>query len=174
MVQGAAVSTFYFQGSTQADADTASFDVRRFWDAIKSGFPTYGAVQIEPEVAVIDEATGTQTNVFSTVNSVVNGTNTVEGLPPMTQGLIRLGTSTVVGGHALRGRLFIPGPCEDSNDGSARPSASYRAMLGTAVDNYLIGSTVPYVVYSPTYHTFGAVTSATVWTKWAYLSSRRD
>lgn len=173
-VQGAAVSTWHFSGTGPADAQDAADKVRAFYFQILALLPNYGVTTVEPDVVELDTATGLQVNVYSTSTSPVTGSNTTDQLPTQTQGLLRLATGTVVGGHSLKGKIFIPGPCESDNAVGGVPSATYKSTINTAAASTVLTGSPSLVVYSPTYHANGAVTAATCWNKWAYLSSRRD
>lgn len=174
MTTGAAVSTFYFSGSTAADAQAAADAVHDFYYEARALWPTYGGMTVEPDVAVVDTATGAQVGVLGTTTLLVGGTSNTEALPPMTQGLLRATTGTTVGGHTLRGRSYFPGPTEEFNASGGVPSASYRATIEVAATNKLLAATVPWVIFSPTYHQAGAVLTVQASPKWAVLRSRRD
>jgi hypothetical protein len=165
------VSSHYFVGTDdQAAADAAVADVAAFWGTIDAQVSNNYRWDTDAEVRVMT-AQGVVIGSFPTVSQGAVGAETTEELPPATQGLLRMHTGVFSNGRELRGRLFIPGVCEAQNNFGA-PTVSYAGLvLGAA--NTLIGNGT-WVVWSRKNIQTELVTSASVWTAFASLRSRRD
>lgn len=168
-------SSQFFGGSTEGEAVAAAQAVDDFWGALQINI--WGVLQANqlPEVAQIDPATGQQIDAFPVDVEETDFTANQEPLPWATQGLIRLRTNTFVGGRRLQGRIFVPG-LQEVNSIGGNPDASVLTALGNAANILATnGSTAGgLVVYSRTHQQAAAVTSVSVWNRWAVLRSRRD
>lgn len=166
---------FHFNhGDAQSDANTAAAAVANFLQDIAPCMSSSLSMQLQDDWEVIDAATGNLTNVWSVSGgSPEPGTDATTLISPVTQGLIRLRTGIIVGTRELRGRLFVPGITEGANDGG-RPTAAWRNAADSAAGLLRTDAATQWCVYSPTHHTAQIITSDTVWTEWAYLSSRRN
>jgi len=173
IIEGTGLSTFYFDSAVgtaaQQVAAVAAFlaatDDQRF---IGMTWAT------EPDVATLNVGTGVLEAVTSTSQSSGTGTEAGDGLPPATQGLLRMTTSTIAGGSLLRGRLFLPGATEADNLSGGSPEPSYRADYDAAAAALIADANTAWSVWSKTHGVLSTVVTATVWTKWATLRSRRD
>lgn len=171
-VQGGGLSTFYFDevGGTANQAATA---VAVFLGAIDNNLTTTLAWTMETDVALIN-AVGGGVEGFTTVAPASGGgSNTAEVLPLASQGLIRLRTGFVTNRRELRGKLFIPGFCEN-NQSLGKPDDGTLLNINTALDALVASANAEYMVYSRTHNIARPVSSARMWTKWAVLRSRRD
>jgi len=142
---------------------------------------------IEAEVPIIEDTTGEIQSVVSTTGGVVDPTSAAEPLPTATQGLVRLSTNTFVDGRRLRGRVFVPGLTEGSQDAGV-PNASTIASLANFGQTILDDSSVNLVIFRrprpadpdaiPPVEardgTSASVASSTGWGQFAVLRSRRD
>lgn len=166
---------FHFKhGDTLADAGTAASAVANFLQDIAPCIASSLSMQLQDDWDVIDVATGNLIAVHGVSGgSPEPGTDGGTLISPVSQGLLRLRTGVIVGTRELRGRLFIPGATENLNDGG-RPTAGYRAAADAAATALRTDASTDYCVYSPTHGTAQTVITDTVWTDWAYLSSRRD
>jgi hypothetical protein len=165
------LSTFFFAGSDETAASAASTAVIDFWnDAIGYVSPSLTVVTLD-EIDVIDEATGDLLAVLNIPGSSAGGDASGDILPHETQGLIRINTGYIVGGRKIHGRLFLPGPCEEHNDGGY-PSAAYKLNWANSVSDHLLPGA--WGVWSRKNGAFYGASGATVWANWAGLRSRRD
>jgi hypothetical protein len=128
---------------------------------------------VESEVFLIDQATGEPTGMESVTTTPVVCTQSSDPLPWQTQGLIRWTTGTFIGGRQVRGRTFIPGPCETCNT-SGVPNSSYVPTLQSVAATFLGTSGVTPVIYSRVNHSAWPILGRSTWSKWAFLGSRRD
>lgn len=167
------LSTLWFGSGLYVEQDAVD-STRAFLDSAKGLWSTALTATVEPEVALIDEATGALTGVTSvTPPGAVTGENSNEPLPVSSQGLARFSTSTVAGGRILKGHMFIPAPTADLNDNGA-PTSSYVSVLAGKVADFIADVSSELRVYSRTHHTSGLVTSGSAAPYWAVLRSRRD
>jgi hypothetical protein len=101
------------------------------------------------------------------------GGSSAEALPLTTQLLVRWRTGVFNLGRELRGKTFIPGMIEPSNDVTGAPTSAavtgfQNAAITFAADSAGLG------IYSRVYNMAATVASVNVWNKWAILTSRRD
>jgi hypothetical protein len=130
-------------------------------------------LNVDPEVFLIDQATGEPTGIESTSTAQVLGAQTADPLPWATQGLVRWTTGTFIGGRQVRGHTFIPGTTETDNTLGV-PNSTYLTALDAAAATLIGTSGVTPVVYSRKNHSGWPIISRSTWTKWAELRSRRD
>lgn len=178
------LSLFHFEYIT-AKADAAMVAVSAFLQSCQGSIALGLLGHIEPDQNVIDAASG-QIEAIETSTAGLDrtGTNATEPLPPATQGVVRLSTDNVLNGRRVRGRLFVPSPCEGSSNGA--PVAAYLTAVGGASNTLLTasGSHGLWVVFSrprAATHPLGArpgtwseIRSASVWNKWGVQRRRRD
>ena len=131
-------------------------------------------------VLAIEATTGVLVTTFTAAPALaVTGTDTGDVLPRQTQGLLRWGTASVIGGRRVRGRLFMPAPAEDQNSISAAPEAAYQSALTTAgATVFVAGATASAacIWHRPNGAGPGAsplITSAAAAPVWSVLLSRR-
>lgn len=172
---GPGVNNFYFQKTGAYDVADAATRMRNFWNDIKAYVSTYYTFNVQSDVEVIDLATGEITGLDDAGTlDPVTGTDDGNLLPVVTQGLVRFRTGQYAGGREIRGRIFIPGATENNNDGG-QPDGGYTSTILAAADDLKTSDlTAGPVIYSPTHHNAAPIVSASVWTKWAELRSRRD
>jgi hypothetical protein len=126
---------------------------------------------LDPVVQIIDPDTGdTVSTETITGTHTWTGNGTAEPLPPATAMLVEWRTGTYVGGREVRGRTFFSSMTEDSSV-SGVPGGAMFTALGSMSNTLALESML---VYSPTKHVRAPVQSATVWSKFAVLRSRRD
>lgn len=170
-VVGGGLSTFYMLNSVGTVAQQVAA-VATFLDNSESSRSTSLSWATSADVAVIDDATGNLVSMESVTPETGVGTGTGDLAPYATQGLLRLYTTTVVGGRLLRGRLFLPGVTEGANTGI--PSAGYISNYNTVAAALISDANTAWAVWSRTHGTSQAVSTATTWNRWAVLRSRRD
>lgn len=170
-VTGTGISTFYFEtapGTPQQHVDAVSTFLAATEGLRASGL----GWTINPDSAEIDTATGALVNIYNIAGASGSGTATGDRLPNATQGLARLITGAVAGGRLVRGRLFLPGVVESFSNGL--PSAGYISGYNTPLAALVASANANWVVWSRKNAFTAAVTSATVWSNFAQLRSRRD
>jgi hypothetical protein len=181
-------NNLYFSGvATTADADAVIDNVAGAWGTLASVMNIGLIGEVEAEVPLIEDTTGVISDVLTGSAEVIDPTGPTDPIPPSSQGLVRLLTSTFVRGRRLRGRIFVPGLLE-ANSASGRPDANAIAFLQAFGDALITPNTFPLRIWSrpvpadpeatpPTPAlpgSSGPVTSITVWDQWAVLRSRRD
>jgi len=171
-VIGPAVSTFFFNTAAGTPQD-ASDQVATFLTALDANLATTLGWATENTVDELDTATGTLLGSTSVTTASGSGGNAGEPLPRSTQGLAQWTTATIVSGRALRGRMFIPGFCENNND-SGVPGSATISGVNTILSNFVSDSPAIFVAWSRTHGVQGQVTGGTMWNQWAVLRSRRQ
>lgn len=168
-------------GGSTADATDVLARFRSCWDAVKAVVDDSLTINFDPICIAVEATTGALVGAFAgTDPASVVGTSIDHPLPWQTQGLVRLGTSTIVSGRRLRGRLFVPGPGEDDNESTGIPASAYTTLLTTSFANMLVaGATLsePVIWHRPTAGaggTHGLITSVGASPDWAVLRSRRS
>lgn len=173
-VVGGGLTTMYFNAAGR-DPQELVDAVRTFWTATIA--QRVVGTQSTPLgfVRTIENTTGEVTAVTA-VNpgAGINGTAGGAPLPPATQGLLRLRTGVIVRNRVLQGKIFLPGvPVSFSSDGI--PSTAYRTAYDTAAGGLISNALT---IYSRPRGGLpgsgGAVGSASTWSKFAVLRSRRD
>lgn len=176
-VEGAPfLSTFYFAGDSALDAQEAADAVRAFLVAIGTTRRSDLTGQVESEVVRVNPGTGVADAVFPVTSaSFIGGGNSTSALPLTTQALLRLRTGTYVGGREIRGRIFLPGYTEEDST-SGKPTATLISTINTNALGTLFSQEPgnELVVWSRTKGQESNVTTATAWTQFASLRSRRD
>lgn len=125
------------------------------------------------DVDTLDIGTGTLLSTVSFAPAIGHGVDAGDPLPPTVQGLLQLVTPAITAGRVLRGRIFLPASSETWNIGGV-PLAAYRNDYEAAAATMIGLANADWVVWSRTHGVTASVTSATLWTKWASLRSRRD
>lgn len=167
-------SNLYFPGTLSTDAQSRADAVRTFWFGLTTLLRTPMLATIDPFVPVISESTGEVTGGFTvTPPAQVGFTSTGAAMPPANQMLIRLSTPTYFAGRRLKGKLYIPGLTENTNDPGGVVSPTDRGTVLTALAPLLTGAN-RLGVWSRKNGAFVQVDGASAWEKWAMLRSRRD
>jgi hypothetical protein len=168
-------------GGSTADATDILSRFRACWNGVAARIDDSLSIDFDPICIAVEATTGVLTGAFAGTDPLtVTGTQAGDALPRQTQGLVRLSTSTVVGGRRLRGRLFVPGPAEADNDSAGLPTGTYTSGLTSGFADMLnAGATasVPVIWHRPTGGaggTHGAITGVSASPSWAVLRSRRS
>lgn len=175
---GPFLSTNFFDAAA-GTATQAADAVRAFWAGLASLMTTGVLVQVEPEVAQLDTATGALTAILPVTEAVVTGTSSGDPLPAAAQALVRWGTGTFLNGRQLKGRTFIPTLTELANT-NTRVNAAALSTIATQAQNLMTAANTDLVVWHrptvalPSSGSFGLVTTHSTWDDWAVLRSRRD
>lgn len=173
-ITGGGINQLFVAGGTQTEADSAQALVSGFWEDIAALAQAPNVFSVQGEVLDVDPSTGNTTGVFSTTPHTHNCINTGEILPPSLQVLVRLRTGVYVNGREVRGRIFLPGMSE-AQATSGKPAASLISAVQTAADLLITaGDPDSLLVWSRTHGVAHPVVSASVWSEFAVLRSRRD
>lgn len=166
------LSTMFFDGSTGTIATAAVAEVNAFWTAVKAHVSTPTVILSEPDVAIIDPATGQQTGVIAVATTPVSGSG-ASTLPFANQIYVVWHTGAFINGRELIGKTFIPGPpTTDNNSGQVLGTAvtAVQNAAGALIASF--GAT--FGIYSRTHHQFHGATASVTPNKFGVLRSRRD
>lgn len=168
-------------GTGVALATEAQARVRAFFNSL-AGTLASGS-QWTPNLVVdeIEETTGALVNQYAaTAPAAIVFSGSGDALPLFTQGLVRYGTASFLGGRRLQGRMFVPGFTETGSTGNpAAPSSVVASAMATAMP--LLGTTIVTPMSQRVWHRPSAAAaglSAPIITRqfaptWAILKSRR-
>lgn len=170
---GPQLSTMFFSNAGALTAQNAASAVRAFWNDCKGEISSAYVMTVEPEVYVLDTATGQPLSVVSTTTTAVAGTDGGDPLPWATQALIEWPTGIFLGGRQVRGRTFIPGPTESKNTNGV-PNGVIIANLNTAASNLVNDVLSDFQIYSRKNGVIEQALAGSTWSKWAILTSRRQ
>lgn len=174
-VRGGGFCDLHFAPDGAAGAVEAHAATVAFWDATSVLMSDEIELEVEDEVADLNVVTGELVSLSSQGVVQMSGENTNEPLPPALQMLVRLRTGTVVNGRRLNGRIMVPG-CPETGANNGRLTAAYQDQLTGFAETHLIpGGLV--VWHRPVQGGGGSahlVSSATAWSEFAVLRSRRD
>lgn len=163
------VSTFYAAGPVQDALD----DIATFFVSCQALVPTDVTWVFPTSGNIINDVTGA--NVASwigTAGGSFGGTGTGNYARP-SGAVVNWHTGLFVAGRELRGKTFMVPLVSSAFDGDGNVASGSVSTLAAA-GNALAGSSGQIVIYSPTGHTNGAVTSAAVPNLAVVLRSRRD
>lgn len=165
-------SIWHFTGSDdQTGADDAAAAAAVWLAAVDNFLSVAQGFQVDPEVLVVNPATGQTTGSFGVSSSPGTGADSNNPLPNAAMGLVRWRTGVYNDGRELRGRTFIPGITENSCDANGNLSDTARSAIAAASND--LNDTTDFCVYSPTHHMQATPTNISVWQEFAYLRSRR-
>nr|CRY97445.1 hypothetical protein [uncultured prokaryote] len=167
-------NNLYFTEVGATDVQDTIDNVESFWDEMLYYSASTILAKIQGDVAQIDEETGETTGYLYGTSGTAVGEGSVPYHPPSVQLLLRLRTGAVVGGRRLLGHVFVP--ALSTAVGNEAPSAPISATFETAANALASGTTSsgPWLVWSKKHGATAAVTSTSVWEKYAVLRSRRD
>lgn len=168
-------------GGSTADATDCLARFRASWNTFAPHLSNSVSVDFDPICIAVEATTGVLTGAFAGTDPLtVTGAAAGDVCPRQTQGLLRLGTSTVINGRRVRGRLFLPGVLEADNNVNGVPFSTYTSDATTAFSSILTpGATAssPVIWHRPQGGAGGAspaVTSVSCSPSWAVLRSRRS
>lgn len=161
--------------------------VGAFWATLATNLRLGVAFNVEGDVPAINEADGKITDQITVTPVTGGGTNAGDPLPPYTQALIRLSTNAFVNGRRVRGRIFVPGQVE-SNNVSGNPAGAFVTGVAAAAQALINNLDTELVVWARPFEgdplsvppkparlgTYAGAVTATMWTAWSVLRSRRD
>lgn len=179
------LNTFYCSGAgatpTAAECLELANRVRAVFNSIRTIMCTSWSALVTPQVDILDELNGNlvgRQSVTPPANVVGSGSASFNDLPSMLLG--RLGTSTVISGRAIAGRVFF-GPTDSLQGGSGVPAAGAVTAAATALA--LLGTLITTPITPIVWHRPGPggapgapvpITAYSASAKWAVLRSRRD
>jgi hypothetical protein len=156
-------------GSGQSAADAAGV----FWGAIDNYMKSTVTWSGAPEIEEVLMETGELTGLIAVTPHTGTGGSSAEMGPIGTQALIKWRTGVFLGGREVRGRTFVPGLSEDSNDPTGAVGVTTRTALDTAAAALISDASSVFGVYSRTNRAMYAAASGTTNTSWSFLRSRR-
>lgn len=166
------LSTHYFEGTTQTEANDAVTAIGAFWGGVDAWCDSSNSWATESEVLNLDAATGQPLGTF--VTAVQSGTGALAGsnLPFASQGLIRWRTGEFINGKEVRGRTFIPA-LNSTNILEGQPTAALVTAINGFCTTLLASATSDLVVWSRAHGVAHTTTSGTMWNQFAVLRTRR-
>jgi hypothetical protein len=171
-VAGGGLSTFYFNSAVGTAAQQVAA-VAAFLGTTEDRRTTGTTWATAGDVAQINEATGDLVAINSVTPATGVGTDAGDALAIGTSGLLRLFSSVIANGRLVRGRIFLPGASEGQNTAGV-PISAYRSDYDAAAATLLADVNTEWRLWSRTHGIAPDVTTATTWTKWSFLRSRRD
>lgn len=165
-------SNLYFDvsQSTPLSSQEAAF---AFWGTLQGFIDNSLTYNVEGSVATVRSEDGELTDIAGLPDALQAGLGTGESMSRALQGLIRASTSNFAGGRRIKGRVFVPGLTETSNE-EGRPAPALLTAMNNAGDGLISDADSQWVVWSKKNGTMNAVVSASAWTEFAVLRSRRD
>lgn len=166
-------------GGSTADATDILARFRACWEGVKALIDDEVTIDYDPICLAVQDTTGVLTGAFAgTDPSTTVCTGTGDALPRQTQGLVRLGTSTVIAGRRLRGRIFVPGPLEANNSAQGTTTGYGTTVTASFATIFTPGATASAAViwHRPKAGAGGVsalITSVATAPTWAVLRSRR-
>lgn len=172
-IGGPYLTTTFFGTGGGATAANANADLGAFFTAIKSLVSNTITISTLGQVDHIDDTDGS-INASEAVTPVTNtGTASGDVLPPATQYLCQLHTGQYFNGREIRGRIFLGGAME-ANSTLGVPTSGSLTTINTALATLIGSANSEMLVWSRRNGTSKDVSSATTWTTWAQLRSRRS
>lgn len=174
-IQGAPYyNALNFTGTTQLNATNAALAVQAFWGDLAAQLHQDVSIQVQPQVVAYNDQTGQPDAAFNTgPHEAQSGAVDSPLLPFTTQGLISWRTGSYVAGREVRGRTFIPGMTEASNN-LGMPESGALTVFQTAATALINDADSNFAIWSPKNGSTVIVISGTPWTQWGSLRSRRD
>nr|CRY94864.1 hypothetical protein [uncultured prokaryote] len=170
-IQGFTV--WHFLGDDdQTAADAAASAANTFLEAIDGLYRNSVTAAVDPEVFVVNVGTGHVEGTFSVSSFAQAGDSSDAMVPNAAMALIRWRTGVFTSGRELRGRTFIPGLTDTAVDATGNLATAAAGTLQSAADTLV--STSDFAVWGSTTAQAATVTSASVWSEFAVLRSRRD
>lgn len=166
------LSTAFFD-EAGGDASDAVAAVATFWSALDTRLHVDVAWSTEPDVEIVDEVTGNITGIIGVPPTAGTGALAGELAPPATQALVRWRTGSFVGGREIRGRTFIPGLNVTAID-DGNLAAAVQVVFQDAAAALIADVASILVIWSRANGAAAPVVSASVWSQFAVMRSRRD
>lgn len=152
---GPGFSQIYFlpgaAGGSNTDATNCAAAVRAFWLALAARLGPTATYLVSGVADAVNDTDGVLVGGFTgTTPGAVVATGTGTQLPPATQILARLTTSTVINGKRVLGRVYC-GPVDSSSSTSGSPTTGVGTAVTAAGAALLAvaGGAVPVVWHRP-------------------------
>lgn len=166
-------SRFYLDRTLSSTAQDSVDTVKNFFTTLRTAITDNVTMHVDPVVTVVSPTTGEPTGLEQVTGYTITGAVSNDPLPLQTQGLIYWNTGVWIGGRQIRGRTFIPGPCEDANDGDGNPVSGYLSTLASAASGFVTPADGQPAIFSRLHHNMYPIVSANVSTRWALMRTRR-
>lgn len=181
VITGAGGSPYYLVGYFDADGGSATF-ANRDWHGFICGtigpsaatMPNGWQILTEAEVQRVNPVDGEILAVEAATPYVSVGTASGELLPPANQLLTRWRTGTYVARREVRGHTNIPGIVEPNSGPDGRPINALVNANNTRADGMIASDNSRHVVWSKKNGVWHTTVTASTWTEFAVLRSRRD
>lgn len=167
-------SNLYFSSGVGLSAQAQTDLIKAFWTDMATTMHATVRWTVQPEVTIINDANGQVEGLLAVTGGTGIGSAPTDLLPLATQGLVRLQTGVYINGRGVRGKIFIPGQVEGNSTPQGVPAPSLVTFYAATANELVNDSLDSLVVYSPTNGTSVEVETASAWTNWAVMRSRRD
>lgn len=167
-------NSLYFTRVESTPPDSLRFQVSQMWQALLAFSDDALDFTVSGEIANVEDTTGAVVDFENGISGSGGGSGSGLPFPYATQGLIRLRTSTVVGGRRLQGKIFVPSIVSATPLGE--PDADLRTYWDGIMGDFIADSSSfgPLRIFSRKNLTSAVVTQASTWDQWSVLRSRRD
>lgn len=172
-IGGPYLSTTFFSDLGGATAANANAALGAFFTAVKSLISNTITVSTLGTIEHMDAADGSIVSSEAVTPVVNTGTASGDVLPPASQYLCQLHTGVYTNGREIRGRLFLGGAME-ANSTLGVPTSGSLTTINTALATLVGDANSEWLVWSRRNGIARDVLSATTWTTWAQLRSRRS
>jgi hypothetical protein len=170
---GPYLATHYFSNdATPTDAQNCVAAVGTFWGSVDNVMDSQISWTTEPEVAVVG-FDGVITGSIATTPVTGAGAVAADSVPLASQALVRWFTPVFVGGRRIRGRTFVPGLTTGGNT-NGRVTAATATTIQNAANALIADANTVLVIWSRVHASAASVSTASVWSEFASLRSRRD
>ena len=159
-------------GDALASAQAAADAVEDWLNALSPYIAAAQSFQVDPEAEEVDPVTGNVTGVASVTTITQTGDFSVAPVPQAAQALVRWRTGEYVAGREIRGRTFIPGIAGSQTSTTGELVPATLAGMQTASTAFLTAS--GHGIWSPKNGQFELALTASVWSEFAVMRSRRD
>lgn len=167
------LSTFHAD-STVTTASALRDGVQAFWastaDRRVSDLISLGEAQVDE----LDPGTGALIGSSAVASFNVPATGSGSAAPAATQGLLRIGTNTILGGRRIEGKLFLPGVRQNDVTGLGLVLLAYRTAYENAAADLRSATGNGWCVWTRANGGTVTTSQASVWEQFAVLRSRRD
>ena len=169
------LNTLFFTNATedQTAANAAVSATGAFWNSVRTLMLPGVTFATLPTVDVITVAGG-HTGAYNTTPVTNPGSATGSGLPTASQILCQLRTGTYINNREVRGRIFIPGLTTTSINATGQVATSSQTTVNSALNALIAATGAKISVWDRKHAGYSTVSSASCWSSFAVLRSRRD
>ena len=166
------LSTWFFDAGVGTAQQNVS-ELEQSLVAMSGLFSNQVTCGVDTIVDTVDPVTGQLTATETIVSTPIVGTATSDPLPRGTQGFMLLNTGIYRLGRQIRGKFYLPTPCEEHNAGDGQPLVTYRDGMLPNIEALIQQGTVNLVVYSRAAGQHYNIVGQTFGSGWARLSTTR-